>query len=185
MFDAVKFYESKIETNSSVIKKESIEKQFILATFHRAENTNDPVRLRAICDAINEINSTIRIVLPLHPRTKSFLESQQIKLRAHIIDPVGYFDMLALLKNCKMVMTDSGGLQKEAYFFQKFCVTLRDQTEWIELVESGANALAGASKDSIITQVEKNLNQTINTQEGLYGDGHAAHKIVSELSQFQ
>ncbi len=184
MYDAVQFYQSKIETNATVLQKEKLEgKPFVLATLHRAENTNDPARLKEICEAFNEINQQVKIVLPLHPRTKSFLSSQGIKLNAHVIDPVGYFDMLALLKNCSMVMTDSGGLQKEAYFFSKFCITLRDQTEWVELVEVGANTLAGASKKNIIDKSKANYNKTLKIQEGLYGDGHAAAIIAKHLTK--
>jgi len=184
MFDAVQYYQSKIDTHSTVLQKEKLtDKPFVLATLHRAENTNDPNRLKEICNALNEINQEVKIVLPLHPRTKSFLATQNIQLNAHIIDPVGYFDMLALLKNCKMVLTDSGGLQKEAYFFSKFCITLRDQTEWVELVEAGANSLAGASKKEIIDQFRLNYNKSLQVKQGLYGDGHAAALIVSHLAK--
>jgi UDP-GlcNAc3NAcA epimerase len=182
MFDAVNYYQSKIDTYATVIQTQQLEgKPFVLATLHRAENTNDPARLRAICEAFNEINMEVKIVLPLHPRTKAFVESHQIPLHAHIIEPVGYFDMLSLLKNCQLVMTDSGGLQKEAYFFEKFCITLRDQTEWVELVETGANVLAGANKDDIVAHFKASYGRSINIEEGLYGDGHAAATIVSYL----
>ncbi len=182
MFDAVKYYEPKIETHSTIMRAQQLElKPFVLATLHRAENTNDPSRLRSICEAFNEINHEVKIVLPLHPRTKAFLESHHIPLQAHIIEPVGYFDMLALLKHCLMVMTDSGGLQKEAYFFEKFCITLRDQTEWVELVEVGANVIAGATKASIIDHFKAHFNKSITVKEKLYGDGHAAAAIVSYL----
>ncbi len=182
MFDAVKYYRSKIDTHATVIQTQHLEgKRFVLATLHRAENTNDPARLKAICEAFNEINQDVNIVLPLHPRTKAFLESNHIPLHAHIIDPVGYFDMLALLKNCELVMTDSGGLQKEAYFFEKFCITLRDQTEWVELVQVGANVLAGADKETIVKHFKANYQKPIKVKEGLYGDGHAAATIVSYL----
>ena len=182
MFDAVNYYQSKIDTHATIIPSQQLEgKSFVLATLHRAENTNDPQRLKAICEALNEINQEVKIVLPLHPRTKAFLETHHIPLHAHIIEPVGYFDMLSLLKNCQLVMTDSGGLQKEAYFFEKFCITLRDQTEWVELVEAGVNVLVGANRKKIITGFKANYQRSIRVQEGLYGDGHAAAKIVSYL----
>ncbi len=182
MYDAVKYYQSRIETHSTILQKEQLEgKPFILATLHRAENTNDLTRLRSICEAFNEVNHKVKIVLPLHPRTKAFLEKNQIPLQAHLIEPVGYFDMLALLKNCQLVMTDSGGLQKEAYFFEKFCITLRDQTEWIELVEAGANVVAGANKENIVAQFNTNYQRSFKVKQGLYGDGHAAATIVSYL----
>lgn len=183
MLDAVQFYESKIETHSTILEKENLVQQsFVLATLHRAENTNDPNRLREICTAFNEINSKVKVVLPLHPRTKSFLANQNIRLHAYIIDPVGYFDMLALLKNCKMVLTDSGGLQKEAYFFEKFCITLRDQTEWIELLEAGVNVLAGADKEKIVDLFDANFGKIIKLKEGLYGRGDAASLIADHFA---
>lgn len=182
MYDAVTYYQSKIETHSTVIQAQHLEgKPFVLATLHRAENTNDPIRLKSICEALNEINQEVQLVLPLHPRTKTFLEQHQIPLHARIIEPVGYFDMLALLKNCQLVLTDSGGLQKEAYFFNKFCITLRDQTEWVELVTVGANVLAGANKETILNSFKANYQHTIRAKEGLYGNGHAAAAIVSHL----
>lgn len=182
MYDAVMYYQSRIETHAKILQQEQlVGKPFVLATLHRAENTNDPARLRSICDAFNEISQKVKIVLPLHPRTKAFLEQNHIPLHAHLIEPVGYFDMLALLKNCQLVMTDSGGLQKEAYFFEKFCITLRDQTEWVELVEAGANVIAGADRKNIVDQFSANYQRPIKVKHGLYGDGHAAATIVSYL----
>ncbi|MEQ1585318.1 MAG: UDP-N-acetylglucosamine 2-epimerase (non-hydrolyzing) [Cyclobacteriaceae bacterium] len=182
MYDAVRYYRSKIDTHSTILQKEKLENTpFILVTLHRAENTNDPKRLKEICEALKEISREVRIVIPLHPRTKAFLEKQNIQLEATIIEPVGYFDMLALLQNCKMVMTDSGGLQKEAYFFEKFCITLRDQTEWVELVEAGANALAGADRKVILSLFKENYNKSFRLKEGLYGDGHAATVIAKHF----
>jgi UDP-N-acetylglucosamine 2-epimerase len=90
--------------------------------------TNDPNRLKSICEALNEINKNVTVVLPLHPRTKNYLQANNIPLQAHLIDPVGYFDMLQLLHHCELVLTDSGGLQKEAYFFSKYCITLQGLT---------------------------------------------------------
>jgi UDP-GlcNAc3NAcA epimerase len=181
MYDAVLYYRQKAESASSILRTEKLEQnQFVLATLHRAENTNDPVRLRSICSAISEINNTMPVVLPLHPRTKHYLQSNNIELSAHIIEPVSYFDMLTLLANCNMVLTDSGGLQKEAFFFGKFCLTLRDQTEWIELVEAGSNLIVGADYDKIVSGFRANLNKKISTKE-LYGSGDAAKKIVSDL----
>jgi len=184
MYDAVRYYKTRINTHSTILEKLNLKANpFILVTLHRAENTNDPTRLKEICNALNEISRDVKIVLPLHPRTKAFLLSQNINLEAHIIDPVGYFDMLALLQGCKMVMTDSGGLQKEAYFFEKFCITLRDQTEWVELVEAGANTLAGANQVTIVTRFKENYGKAIRLKEGLYGDGHAAAHIASHFTQ--
>lgn len=181
MYDAVLYYKQKAQEASGVLKKNGLEPgAFCLVTLHRAENTNDTVRLKNICDALNEIHKTLPVVLPMHPRTKGFLASQKISLDVHVIDPVGYFDMISLLDNCRLVLTDSGGLQKEAYFFSKFCITLRDQTEWVELVEAGANELAGADTERILEIFRRRQNDTIRTRP-LYGSGDAAQKIVARL----
>lgn len=182
MYDAVLFYKDKIKTHSTIIQKERLDsKPFILATIHRAENTNDPLRLANICNALNEINKEIQIILPLHPRTRAFLKDRNLRLDARIIDPVGYFDMLALLEGCSMVMTDSGGLQKEAYFFNKYCLTLRDQTEWVELIEAGANTLVGADSHAILTGFHEAITNKVVAQPNLYGNGKASELIAKTL----
>ncbi len=177
MLDTLLFYKKRAEEKSTISKP----KDFVLATIHRAENTNNIDRLKSICAAISEINKTIPVVLPLHPRTKSYLSNNNIKLDATVIDPVGYFDMLSLLGSCNLVMTDSGGLQKESYFCGKFCVTLRDQTEWVELVNTGANVIVGADRDRIVAEALRNLNKKISFDNKLYGDGNAAAKIAERL----
>ena len=159
-----------------------IPKQFILATIHRAENTDDPKRLTSIFNALVEISNDIPIILPLHPRTKKIIENLKFKIEnLKLVEPVGYLEIIYLLKNCFLVMTDSGGLQKEAFFFGKPCVTLRDETEWVELVENGFNKIVGADENKIIfgyqemSQIKKDYN--IN----LYGNGEASKKIITEL----
>ena len=179
MYDAVLFYRQKIKTHSTIIQKEKLEgKPFVLVTIHRAENTNDPKRLKEICDALNEIQKERQVILPLHPRTKAYLHSQNLKLDTKVIDPVGYFDMLALLENCSMVMTDSGGLQKEAYFFNKYCITLRDQTEWVELVQAGSNFIVGADKSKILSAYHAYKNSKLVESKPLYGNGNATELIA-------
>jgi UDP-GlcNAc3NAcA epimerase len=179
MLDTLLFYKQKASQRPRVFNK----REFVLATIHRAENTNDPNRLRSICEAINEIGMSVPVVLPLHPRTKSYLNRNGIELNATITEPLGYFDMLNLLASCSLVMTDSGGLQKEAYFCGKFCVTLRDQTEWVELVTAGANEIVGANKEKILQSVVSNLNKKIPFNPGLYGDGTASEKIAARLTR--
>lgn len=152
---------------------------FIVATLHRAENTDDPARLKSIVSALNYIHSNIRpVVLPLHPRTKKAIASLDLTLNMLVIDPVGYLDMIWLLKNCDAVLTDSGGVQKEAFFFKKPCVTMRDQTEWVELVNCGANLLAGAQSKAIIEGMLKMMNKSISDPLDLYGGGVASKNIV-------
>lgn len=155
---------------------------FILATLHRAENTNDPNRLASIVSALNEIHNSISpVVLPLHPRTRKLIEETGLDLDVYIIDPVGYFEMVWLLDKCQLVLTDSGGVQKEAFFFGKACVTMRDQTEWVELVEVGANELVGADKNRIVDAVQRNIGRKVQDTVQLYGGGKAAERIVSKL----
>ncbi|MFN8341543.1 MAG: UDP-N-acetylglucosamine 2-epimerase (non-hydrolyzing) [Cyclobacteriaceae bacterium] len=182
MFDAAQYYRQRA-VQSGIAKQLNIRQgQFCLVTLHRAENTNDVARLRSICNALNEIHNELPVVLPLHPRTKGFLKEHQIPLNVIVVDPVGYFDMLSLLDQCRLVFTDSGGLQKEAYFFNKFCITLRDQTEWIELVDAGANALAGANQQLIVSLFHQHKQDISGFADQLYGDGHAAAKIAERLS---
>lgn len=159
-----------------------IHDNFILSTIHRAENTDDIHRLTEIFDALNEIAKTKQVILPLHPRTKKILETNAIEMAENItiIDPVGYLEMVWLIKNTSIIMTDSGGLQKEAFFFQKPCITLRDETEWIELIEHKFNVLVGASKEKLLDAYQNfvfNKEYTLN----LYGKGQASKVIVQEL----
>jgi UDP-GlcNAc3NAcA epimerase len=121
--------------------------------------------------------------LPLHPRTKKILENLKLDTsNLTIIDPVGYLEMVWLIDNCSLVMSDSGGLQKEAYFFEKQCITLRDETEWVELVECGANTLVGADKDRILEAYKNNSSfDFANSNAGLYGGGAASENIIREL----
>lgn len=157
--------------------------EFVLSTIHRAENTDDQQRLEGIFDALNIISKEITVIIPLHPRTKKYIEKYNIALseNVHCIDPVGYLEMLYLLQHCKMVFTDSGGLQKEAFFFSKFCLTLRDDTEWVELVQNGFNKLVGADKNVIVSTF-KNADVTrLDFAKNLYGDGKASSLIVNAL----
>ena len=184
MQDAAYYY-AKMAEEKSTILKENNWKNFILVTIHRAENTNDRKRLNSIVTALNELGKSFEIVLPLHPRTKKIIDEQGLKLDLHVIDPVGYFDMLQLLTHCSLVMTDSGGLQKEAFFFRKPCVTLRDQTEWLELVNGGFNILAGADKDQIIAKAEIMMKASPDFNVDLYGGGKASERIANELLTFK
>ncbi len=157
---------------------------FVLATLHRAENTDDPVRLAGIVEALNRIHQDVApVLLPLHPRTRAAIARQGLELLTHTIDPVGYFEMIWLLNHCDLVMTDSGGVQKEAFFFGKACVTMRDQTEWVELVENGANELVGADTGRIEEAVRRHLGRRVKDDGELYGGGKASERIVEHLLQ--
>lgn len=154
---------------------------FILSTIHRAENTDSIGKLKGIIEGLNKMNETVPVIMPIHPRTEKFIIHAGIKVAFQTIEPVGYLEMIHMLKSCSLVLTDSGGLQKEAYFFKKPCVTIRDQTEWVELVENGANILANAEANDIIYKTNMMLNKDIDYNIDLYGDGHSAKKIVAAL----
>ena len=157
---------------------------YILATIHRAENTNDPIKLKKIFSALDEINEKYPIVFPLHPRTKKILDVNHIKTNVQLIEPVGYLEMISLLKNSSTVITDSGGLQKEAYFFNKQCFTLRDQTEWKELITSGCNQLINVANDDIASVVLKNITSDLDFSANFYGDGSTSSKIIDSLINY-
>lgn len=184
MEDAVRFYSEKAKQQSKILIENNL-KEYVLCTIHRQENTDDLARLTQIAKAINEISSTIQVVLPLHPRTKAIISKNNLLLNAIIIDPVGYLDMLNLIKNSKLVLTDSGGLQKEAFILKKFCITLRDETEWVELVENNVNFLAGADTKKIVSLALEKLKAPFNCTQNLYGGGKASEKIVDYLLKSQ
>ncbi len=179
MFDAALFY-----TNKARKPIQPIPSDFILATLHRAENTDNPERLTEIFEALGEVARKKKIVLPLHPRTRKIVHNSGLDgLSDNIVvtEPLGYLNMIWLLKNCNMVMTDSGGLQKEAYFFKKPCITLREETEWTELTRAGVNILAGSNKKNILQAFETFLSSHPIFPDSLYGKGNAASKIVDVL----
>ncbi|GAB6192088.1 non-hydrolyzing UDP-N-acetylglucosamine 2-epimerase [Desulfocastanea catecholica] len=184
MQDAALYYSTFSAKKSSIIKNLGLEKdEFILCTIHRAENTDDSTRLKGIITALNDISKKIRIVLPMHPRTRKKIAELSYLLEFKIIDPVGYFDIIELLKHAKMVMTDSGGLQKEAYFFNKICITLRNETEWVELIELGVNRLVGAIPEKIISTQVDVMNIEKNFDSKLYGNGMAGKNIVELIAK--
>lgn len=181
MQDAALYYAQFSEEKSDVLSKLGNPMNYVLTTIHRAENTDDPIRLSAIISSLNEINKTQQVICPLHPRTRKILENLPEKAQFTILDPVGYFDMIELLKHASLVMTDSGGLQKEAFFFQNACITMRDQTEWTELVDNGFNMLAGADKSAILDAYAKMSNLKLDFSKDLYGGGNAASNIADVL----
>ncbi len=160
--------------------------KFILSTIHRAENTDSKEKLTAIFSALSKITSKEKVVLPLHPRTKSFIEKYGIQLDAsiEIIEPVGYLEMIWLLSNCSMVITDSGGVQKEAYFFKKPCITIREETEWTELVEAGVNFLTGSNESLIVNTYNELKSKQLDFDTMLYGDGETRKLILNELISY-
>ena len=180
MLDGVLFYQSLAQMPEGL---EGIQ-DFVLCTIHRAENTDDSNRLSQIVSALDEIAQNQKVILPLHPRTRKILLAGDYDVsNLTIIEPVGYLNMLWLIDNAALVITDSGGLQKEAYFFSVPCITIRDETEWLELVEVGANVLVGADRDKIL-EAYQNASQCfamVDSYPNLYGNGQASEIIVSFL----
>jgi len=182
MEDAALYYAKKANENSSIIESLNLQtSKFVLATIHRAENTDNENNLRNILEAFNIISESLHVVLPLHPRTRKKITQFGIKTNFNIIGPVGYFDMISLLTHCSLVITDSGGLQKEAFFFNKFCITTREETEWVELVENNYNVISGADKTKIINFSDKFLSTPFPQKIDLYGNGTACFNICKSL----
>jgi UDP-GlcNAc3NAcA epimerase len=172
MADATLFAIEKVKENNSIVADLGlVPNNFVLCTLHRAENTDDPARFEAVLDYVVRFAGDRTIVLPAHPRIQSRMASRAHEFKTlKLIDPVGYFDMNALLSACEEVATDSGGLQKEAYFHRKPCVTLRDETEWVETIQAGWNRL-WTSQDYA----------TPRRDIPDYGNGDAAEKTVAAI----
>lgn len=179
MLDATLFYKSKARQPDWFDGLGIATGDFVLCTIHRAENTDDPVRLQGIMAGLAV--SGMEIVLPLHPRTRGALNASGIEVPSNVrlVLPVGYLEMTWLEIHCRVIATDSGGVQKEAYFHGKPCVTLRDETEWVELVDAGANVLTGC--DAAKIQVALQATGLGSFGSGLYGNGTAAEEIVAAL----
>lgn len=184
MYDATLFYSAKAEQSSTILEELEIESTaFVLATIHRQENTDVPSRLRAIFEGLDEVAQEMPVIMPLHPRTRQLLGSaaNTSKIsRICIIDPVGYLDMVTLERSASVIATDSGGVQKEAYFHRVPCVTLRDETEWVELIDLEWNRLAPPGETDIASIIREAKGQPGGTGSP-YGDGHAAESIVKLL----
>lgn len=187
MYDAALFYRNRARSQSTVFSDLGlVKKNFILATCHRAENTDDKNRLRPILEALSLISKDQPVVFPVHPRTRKLIESYQLNdyLKGLILtDPMPFLDMVALEQDAAIILTDSGGVQKEAFFYQVPCITMRDETEWVETVESGWNQLVGANKELIISAAQDamKLNSKQKIDRNPYGDGKAANSICKLL----
>jgi UDP-GlcNAc3NAcA epimerase len=181
MYDASLFYRRLArEGAAGLYLPAGLPKEFYLLTLHRAENTDSPVRLAAIVEVLNSLVEFLG-VFPVHPRTRLALQRNGLKLGPHIhlIEPVGFFEMLTLEESCRFIVTDSGGVQKEACFFRKPCITLRDQTEWVETVNSGWNVLVGADPQRI--RAAFHHVKAPDTTPDFYGRGDTAGRILEIL----
>lgn len=180
MYDVALYYKDRAKKPNMVFPKE-----FILCTLHRAENTENLQKMKNIFEALNKISSQIPVIMPLHPRTQNKILANNIQAEnIYFIEPLGYLEMVWALQNCVMVATDSGGLQKEAYYFKKPCITLREETEWVELLEVGCNCLVGADVEKIYQAFKKMSDINLNFDTLLYGNGNASQKILEVIGDF-
>ena len=194
MYDNSLYFSAIADKHSTILEQLNLEKEgFILATIHRDNNTDDPARLTAIFRALLDIaeGAEVKVVLPLHPRTAKLLPGnlelhvyeRLLKSRQIImIPPASFLEMIALEKNARLVMTDSGGVQKEAFFFERPSIILRPETEWIEIVEHGAGTLADADYDRIIAAYSDFIDRKV-TFPKLFGNGHASEKIINTVCE--
>jgi UDP-GlcNAc3NAcA epimerase len=177
MFDSLLFYRDIIDERHSIPEAKTLNR-FYLATIHRPENTDDPKRLQSIFEALCQLDYPV--LLPLHPRTRKLLNNIKFNQNIILIQPVSYLQMIFLLTHCYKVLTDSGGLQKEAYLMKKPCITLRDQSEWVETLPNNWNFIVGADTNQIL---EKISVTEYGPQDDGFGDGHAAEKVVQALKK--
>lgn len=184
MYDvAIQFAEVAERKSTALSRFGLAEMPYVLATCHRAENTDDPDRLAGILKALDSMTPTHAVVLPLHPRTRQKVDQLGFRClldRIQIVDPLSYLDMVMLEKNAAVIVTDSGGVQKEAFFYQVPCITTRDETEWVETVETGWNVLTGADANRIGIAFQ-NIGHRTPTTMYPYGDGHAAELILKHI----
>ena len=183
MYDAILENLKAAKTKSEILQKLNIKpKSYIYATVHRAENTDKENNLRDIIEAFSKTRETI--ILPIHPRTKKMLDKFNLVMpeNVKVIDPVGYLDSLSLMSNARKIVTDSGGVQKEAYFLKIPCLTLRNKTEWVETVQDGWNTLTGASKEKILEAINEFEPKKAQSQH--FGKGDAVQKIIDTIEEY-
>jgi len=190
MYDAARFYGAKADAHSTILAELGVAPwTYILATVHRAANTDDPRHLHAVFAGLDAAARDVPVILPLHPRTRAALQREGLLARLsrlNLIEPVGYLDMVMLEKHALRIVTDSGGVQKEAFFHRVPCITLRDETEWVELVEHGWNRLVPPmDADTVSRAIAASLaEQTCPAiPAGLYGEGQAAGRVAELLSR--
>ncbi|ABE52899.1 non-hydrolyzing UDP-N-acetylglucosamine 2-epimerase [Methanococcoides burtonii] len=183
MADSVIYNKDIAEKQSTILNDLNLEsKNYLLATVHRASNTDNPKNLQNIVDAFSKLDDLV--VFPVHPRTKKLLKEYNLydKLASSVklIEPVGFLDFIKLMNNSKMILTDSGGIQKEAYILKIPCITLRENTEWMETVEDGWNVLVGVDKSRIVNAIDE-LNPVSKNHDDRFGNGTASKKIILEI----
>jgi len=179
MYDSVLYYREIIEKDPAAYLMQDLPKNFLLATIHRAENTDHPGNMENILKAIREL--PYPVLLPIHPRTKKIITKFNIPQNLHLIEPVGYLEMLSLILKAQKVLTDSGGLQKEAYFLGTPCITLRTETEWVETLHDNWNTITATDPEKIIRAVQLPVPQ--HAQSQAFGNGNAAQIIAGLFTE--
>ena len=184
MYDNALYFSPMAAMQSDIIERMRLQpKHFVLATIHRPANTDNPENLQSIFRALETIAQTgMEVVVPLHPRTRERVRGLEFK-SLRVIEPVGFFEMIQLEKHAAVVLTDSGGVQKESFFYSTPCVILRSETEWIEIVEAGAGILAEADQERILAAYQQLVNKPVSFPS-LYGDGHASEKIINAIIDY-
>jgi UDP-GlcNAc3NAcA epimerase len=183
MYDVAIYFANKAKLHSSILEKLNLsEKNYVLVTCHRAENTDDKIRLENILKALAEIAKDIEVIFPIHPRTLKYITKYNLASYLQsicVVEPLSYLDLVALQQSSKLIFTDSGGVQKEAFFYQVPCITMRDETEWVETVEFGWNTLVGADTDKMIQAVTSSSHGAQSIYP--YGNGNASSIILNYL----
>lgn len=189
MYDAALHYSDRADPDTTLSRLGLRPKGYVLATVHRSENTDNPAILQSIVDGLRTVSQQVPVLVPLHPRTRDAMIRTGLLVNAEkdllLTDPVGYLEMMILEEQALLIATDSGGIQKEAYFHQVPCVTLREETEWVELIETGWNTLCPPISSE---RISKTILDTFGVQgkpSDLYGEGHAAQRIVRALRDTQ
>jgi UDP-GlcNAc3NAcA epimerase len=182
--DAAIYYSSISSLKSDIINRLNINQSYALATISRHENIENPTKLKGIINALNLINRDQQVIAPLHPSILKYLREANLEPNFKIIPLLNYFDMVELLKNSNIVLTDGYGVQREAFFFGKCCVTLRNETEWTELVQNGYNMLGSTDTEFILIATHEMLNRKPDFSKDLYGNGKASERIAEILKNW-
>lgn len=178
MLDGVQWFGARVKAKSE-------NQNYALLTLHRQENVDNPQVLKKLIKIINKLAQSTNILLPLHPRTKAKLDNYTLNAGVRVVSPLGYLQMLAAIKGCDMVLTDSGGLQKEAFYLGKYCLTLRNETEWTELVDLGVNKICGSNPEVIEAAYHHFAAQAFPEVANPYGNGDAAGKIIETITSHE
>ena len=186
MYDAALLFGERAKQKSTILQRLNLSAgEYVLTTIHRAENTDDLQRLQIILQSLNEVSQTLPVIWPVHPRTRKLLEQKKLRNllgnQVQLVDPVGYLDMVMLEQNAAVIATDSGGVQKEAFFYQVPCITLRDETEWVELVDAGWNRIIPPTNRDNVTHALLAAIKSVGTPIQPYGDGHSSSQIAKTL----